>query len=90
MAEINRSVSCSEYKRANKRTSLKRPDERTALSDEGPACAEAEQPDAFVTRTGAKEVANERRPAIVNEAYDGDGGQKRERVLRDPWEIKSV
>lgn len=66
------------------RTGLQRPYERAALCDERPARAEAQQPDALVAGAGAEQVAHECRAPVIDQTDDRDGGEQRERVLRDP------
>ena len=70
--------------RERRRTGAQRPDERVALGDESPAGAKAEETNALVAGTSAEQVAQERVPAIVRQADDGDGGEEGEGVLRDP------
>ena len=52
------------------RTGLQGPHERGALSDERPARAEAEQPDAFVRGASTKEVAHEIVSPVIGQADD--------------------
>lgn len=66
------------------RTCLQGPYERRALSNEGPARAEAKQPDSFIARSSAKQVAHEWVAAIVGKTDDRECRQERERILRDP------
>ena len=61
-----------------------RPYEWIALGDKGPARAEAEQPNALVTRSSAEEVPHECVTAVVYKADDRDGCEQGEGILRNP------
>ena len=66
------------------RTGAQRPDEGVTLGDQSPRRAERQESDALVAGTSAEQVAQERVPAIVRQTDDGNGGEEREGVLRDP------